>query len=911
MSSQKEVQKPPLKISMIQSAPPFSITLADGHITGLYAEFWRLWSRVNDREIEFVVSEFGNNIDDLKNSRVDFHSGLFKNPERETWAEFSIPFHEVKTSLYFYEQKHKRSDFKDMAGKKVAVRKNSYQAEYFTSKYPDVKFHYFTDSYKVIVQLLEGQFDAIIGEEPYIDNVLLTQGINGILYKSTEKLLTNFVHALFPKENKHLINEINNGIKNIPIDKIIELERKWIQGFEPYFSKLVHQSIPSLTLNEIEWIKNLPEILVGSDSNWPPIEFVTDKVYQGVAIDFLNIIHERLDINFKHSRGFEWVQLMDKAKNGEIKILSAVVEQYSREDNLILTEPYAQFQVVAMVRPDSPLLGSFLDMRELTIGAVLEGELKSILEEKHPDIPIKNTVRIMQGLKDLSDGTIDVFLGNHFMIAHYLEKFKDSGLKVALFTKYKVNLKMEVHKQYEKLVPILNKLFASISNRERTAILNHWKGNEIIEINDQYEQFLTIGIPTFLAILLLLFYVTYLNRQMNSEIVTRKIKEAKLQDEKEVADRANRAKDDFLANMSHELRSPMNAIVGSSFLLESSSLTHSQNKLVEVMNTSAKSLLRLINNILDLSKIEAEKLELEEKKTDVRILCENLFEQEFRQNVFGEENLQDNVELNLHIDTNIPKQLILDSYRLKQILSNLIFNAKKYTQLGKISLIVSKVDEDEKKHSLLFEVVDTGIGINSEQLVRLFSNYNQTDASLTRKNSGAGLGLKLTYALCKLMGSELKIESSLGNGSRFYFTIQTKWNTDFELIQDDSSSRLTNLKVLIVDDSPVNLIVAKKTLEKMNLLVVTANSGSEAISLLEKSNIQVVLMDMYMPGMDGAQTTKKIREGHYNPQIPIYALSASTNEEEKNLAKNAGMNGYLNKPIDVEQLTQVLVNEAS
>jgi len=903
--------KPVLKISVMETAPPFNIKLHDGRITGLYVEFWKLWAKYNHREVEFVSGSFELNKDDLKHSRVDFHSGLFKSKERETWAEFSMPIHEVKTSIYFYEKNHKRALLKDMVGKKIAVPKMSYLAEFFTLKYPDIKFVYFTDINSVIPDLLDGKFDAIIGEEPFIDNIQSKHGINGVLLKSSEELLTNLVYALFPKEKRHLIEEVNSGIKNIPVNEIVELERKWIHGSDPYFSRSIHKNVPSLTLYEIELLKNLPEILVGSDSDWPPIEFVTDGVYQGVAIDFLNIIRERLDIKLKHSTGLEWMQLVDKANNGEIKVLSAIVEQYSSEDNLILTEPYAQFQVVAMVRPDSPRLGSFLDMQELIVGAVLEGELKSILEKNHPNIPIKDTVRIMQGLKDLNDGTIDVFIGNHYMIAHYLENFKDSGLKVGLFTEYTLKLKMEIHKQYAKLVPIFNKLFASISNRERIAILNHWKGNEVIEINDQYEQFLIVGIPTFLSILVLLFYVTYLNRKMNLEVVSRKIKEAKLQDEKDIADKANRAKDEFLANMSHELRSPMNAIVGSSFLLEDSALTGSQSQLVEIMNTSAKNLLRLISNILDLSKIEAKKLELQENKTDIRNLCENLFEQDFHQEYLIDECSQNNVKLNLDINPKVPKHLFLDSYRLKQILNNIIFNAKKYTPQGEISLIVNKAESDANKCRVLFEVIDTGVGIDSEQLARLFSNYNQTDASLTRKNTGAGLGLKLTYALCKLMGSELKVESSLGKGSRFYFTIHTEYNNETELTHNQDLSSLENLNVLVVDDNPVNLLIAKKTLEKLKIRVITANSGSEAISLLEKEDVQAILMDMQMPEMDGAQTTREIRRGNHIPQIPIYALSASSNEKEKTLAKEAGMNGYLNKPIEIEQLTQVLINEVS
>jgi len=894
----------PLKISMIAAAPPFNIELEDGRKTGLYVDFWRLWAKYSNIEVEFVSGKFEKNIEDLKNHKVDFHSGLFKSTERLNWAEFSIPIHQVNTSLYFYEKHHAVLPLSEMVGKKVAVPSGSYQASYFINRYPNIKFVQFTDNYNVVNDLLDGKFDALIGEEPYVDNLLARQKVNGILLKSSEKLLSNLVYALFPKGKSDLVKLVNDGIKSIPINEIIELENKWLPTSKPFFEQLAHNELSSLTLNEINLIKDLPTLNVGSDPNWPPIEFKQDEIFQGVAIDYLELIRNKLNINFNHLAKPESIQLVEKAGDREIQLLSAVAKAEDIDDTMTLTESYTNFQVVVMLRPDTPLLNDFQELQGLMVGAVLEGELRSILEKNHPNLPIKNMSNTLQALKDLSDGKIDAYIGNHFMIAHSLEQLKNEGLKVGLFTDYSLHLKMEIHDKYKKLVPIFNKLFASISNREKIAILNRWKGNEIIEINDQFEQFLVFGIPTFIAILALLIYSAFINRKMTAEINTRIRNEKKIQSEKLIADQANRAKDDFLANMSHELRSPMNAIVGTSFLLNNSILTESQKSLVDVMDSSAKNLLRLINNILDLSKIEASKLKLEKHPIDLTIFCHNLFSQELLEN-----SLNKSVKANIYIDINIPNNLLFDSHRLTQILTNLLVNAKKHTKDGGITLRVSQLkntsSSKSKKVSISFEIIDTGIGIGEKQQEKIFSNFNQTDTSLTRSNSGAGLGLKLTDALCKLMGSELCVESHLDKGSRFYFTVETEVQNNTKQINE----KLNGMRIMIVDDNPVNLIVTKKAIEKLNAKVIIANSGSEALNMIEKDSVQVILMDMYMPEMDGVETCIEIRKTKSNQEIPIFAFSASSDEAEKARAKASGMNGYLNKPIEVEELIRVLSNE--
>ena len=249
------------------------------------------------------------------------------------------------------------------------------------------------------------------------------------------------------------------------------MEEQWLPASTPYFEQYLHPHLPSLSISEIDYLQDLPVMTVGSAANWPPIEFFADDTFQGVALDYLNNIKKKLNIRTTQTKSKNWNQNVDRTENGAIQILTAVMEANDVNDELILTAPYASFQIVAMTRPNNPPLSGLKDMEGMLIGAVLEGELKTILEKNYPNLLIKNVSNSLQGSKDLHNEHIDVYIGNHLIIAHDLEQLKYKGLKVGLFTDHFLNLKMEVHRDFKQLVPIFNKLFASISNRENKIFL--------------------------------------------------------------------------------------------------------------------------------------------------------------------------------------------------------------------------------------------------------------------------------------------------------------------------------------------------------------------------------------------------------------------------------------------------------
>lgn len=905
------MHKPPLRISVIKSAPPFNIQLENGHITGLYVEFWRLWSKYNNREVEFVSGTFLQNMDDLKNLRVDFHSGLFMSEKRKDWAEFSLPIHQVNTSLYTLGKKNHSVKLENMSGKTILIPEGSYQANYFKQKYPEITFVTFIDNFLMMKQLLNGEFDALIGEEPYVDSLLIQLGMKGIIIKSKEKLLSNLVYALFPKEKAYLIDEINTGIKNIPVNEITALERKWISRSKPYFNQYIHPSFASLSMSEITWLGQHSTWLVGSDPDWEPIEFIgKDRIFKGIAIEYLDIIQKSLNIEIKYVYKNKWEDLLNKANKGELDLLSAITKTTKRETLYNFSNPFISFPVVIMTRKDGFLLTGMADLVNVKIGAVKGGHLGQVLNEEYQDLTITNTETIIQGLNWLSEGKIDAFVGNQFLIAHYIEILKFDDLKLGLFTDHKIALNMATPLKQSPLISIINKVLSQVNNREKVRILNQWKGKGRIVIGDQFERFLLLGIPIIIIAFSLFIYVSISNRKMNHEINSRKHKEISLDLERKKYDMASRAKDEFLANMSHELRTPMNAILGTAYLLDNSGLSNHQKAYVETINLSANDLLYLINNILDLSKAEAGKLTLESQSFNLKNLCESTLN-----NLFSEHNKQINnnpmkIKKQLKLHGSLPDWVVGDPYRLKQILTNIISNSLKFTKEGSISLWVRVKNEKKtllsNQLTLIFEVQDTGMGMDEEQLKKLFFSFNQADSSTTRNQAGAGLGLKLCKELCLLMGGGIRVESSLSEGSHVYVEVilekETKENQDIE------NKKIKNCRLLVVDDNPINLIVTKKMLEKHLFKVDTVNSGIEAINALERKKYDAIFMDIQMPEMDGFETALNIRNGCCQDEIPILAFSASVSYEEQKKVDHYGMNGYLNKPINIEQVMEKLFN---
>ncbi len=399
--------------------------------------------------------------------------------------------------------------------------------------------------------------------------------------------------------------------------------------------------------------------------------------------------------------------------------------------------------------------------------------------------------------------------------------------------------------------------------------------------------------------------------------IERHLIEESLKDSKKQAEKANIAKSQFLANMSHEIRTPINGIVGMLNLLDYTSLSNEQKSYIKEAQNASKILLHLINDVLDISKIEAGKMILEKTKFDIKKLVEETV------SLFMPKAKEKKVDLNLFIEYNIPKFVVGDLAKVKQILNNLLSNAIKFTDEGQIIVKVECSKDEYEKTIINFEVKDTGIGMNEEELQKIFNPFEQADTSTTRKYGGTGLGLSISNELVSMMNGEFKVESQKGIGSTFEFYLEfekEEIDKNIEIKKEDNqynndnkvrqSTDIKNHKILLVEDNEINLKVILKILDKEGYKCDVARNGQEGYEYYIKNNYDIIFMDCQMPVMDGYEATRKIREYELetNEHIKIVAMTAYAMEEDKNKCFVAGMDEYLSKPINFKKLLEILMD---
>jgi PAS domain S-box-containing protein len=392
------------------------------------------------------------------------------------------------------------------------------------------------------------------------------------------------------------------------------------------------------------------------------------------------------------------------------------------------------------------------------------------------------------------------------------------------------------------------------------------------------------------------------------DISEKKLAEKQLRQAKDEAEKARTTQSEFLSLMSHEIRTPLNAVVALTDLMLQEKLAAEHKESLDSVKVSAKHLLGLIDDILDYNKIESGNIQFEESEFEIRSLVNDLYK------TLLPKAKEKAIDFKVSVSDDMPQMLIGDTLRLKQVLYNLLSNAIKFTEVGSVKLQIGRKNEFKGDERIMFTVEDTGIGIKDDKLDAIFEKFTQAEVSTSRKYGGSGLGLTISKKLVELLGGEITAESTVGKGSKFSFYLPLKEGGDSKGVAESSekpnvAKDLEGMTILLAEDDKMNQFVAVKLIErkwKANLTVVS--DGEQALQELEKKSFDLVLMDLLMPGMDGYQTTRHIRENPdnkiKNPKVPIIALTADAFTETRNKAFDAGVDDFISKPFDYNNLLE-------
>ena len=390
---------------------------------------------------------------------------------------------------------------------------------------------------------------------------------------------------------------------------------------------------------------------------------------------------------------------------------------------------------------------------------------------------------------------------------------------------------------------------------------------------------------TIFLVIFQLIYFCLLNMRYFSNIRKKRVE----------ALEASEAKSQFLSTMSHEIRTPLNAIIGLSHILADNDPRKDQLENINALSYSGKILLNLLNNVLDFSKMQSTNIDLDPIPTDLSLAVKQI------KKIHEASCLRKGIEMKLDVDDDIPI-VMLDIVRYNQIVNNLVSNAIKFTDKGKVTLKIKKYFAYDDNVEILTQVTDTGIGIEEDKQQTIWEAFSQASNTTSRIYGGTGLGLPIVKSIVETMDSEIKVESEIGEGSTFYFILDLKVVPEQEL-EKKAKKRKNNIegiKVLLVEDNLINVMVGQQILEKAKLIVDVANDGMSAVEKIKEKDYDVVLMDIQMPVMDGYIATKEIRK--FNKELPILALSASVFMEVKDKISASGMNGFIFKPFNPEDL---------
>ncbi len=651
-----------------------------------------------------------------------------------------------------------------------------------------------------------------------------------------------------------------------------------------------------LTDAEKTWLAAHRVIRVGAEINYAPYEFQDSrKRFSGVVADYMEILKRRLGVRFEVHQMPDFAAVESKLQKKEVDVVLALAPTAEREQFLLFTKPYLHYVNVIVTRDDFGFVTGLRDLSLERVGVVAGHSSEQLLSRAYPNSKVTTYPDLLDGLMAVSTGKADGLVDDIFPIVFNIRYHQISNLKIATPVERALQPKgfsVAVRKDWPQLVGILDKVLLNISHEEQREISQKWLSVRY-ESKVDYRAIWT-SLAVFSAILLAaVLWITLLNRQRKALLAARAEAEA-----------ANRAKDQFLASMSHELRTPLHAILGYAELIREGALTEpARQDALATIAGSGSHLLTLINDLLDLSRIRSGHLELNPTPVELPALLHEIAA------MVRVDAQKKGLIFVLDVPADLPALVQADGKRFRQILLNLLGNAIKFTDAGRVTLSVRAVSAGEGRIELSVSVEDTGMGIGPEDKLRIFVPFEQTEQG-RRRESGVGLGLAISQELAHRMGGTIEVDSQPGSGSQFRFTVR------LPLVEEQLSTAParrhvvgyegTRRTILVTDDQEENRQLLRRMLEPLGFDVALAGGGLEAVAASRQRRPDLVVMDLRMPQMNGFDAARTIRQSPGLESVPLVAASASSADLEHAEAEPSTFVACLRKPFQTTDLIDAI-----
>ena len=878
-----------------RSFEPSIIKNADGSFSGHDVDIAQLITERTGLAIDFEVGEWSEIVRKSKAGGLDGLISGVAQKEWEAYFNFTQSYFSMMDSVLV-----KRGNpvniyrLSDLSGKRAAIQKGNIHYEKLIKSHSTVEPFFFNSMSDVLIAVATGQADFTIlneswyfiarkeGVESFIESVLPAGKPIDLVFSLSKKWPE--LSGIFDKALKSLTSEEQEAIRE-----------KWYpkgQASRP----LVPVRIP-LTEKEQSYLEEKETIKMCVLPDWLPYERINEEGYhEGIGHEMIQLIARRIDTRIELVPTREWGQSLENLRARECDILPISMDVPSRRETMNFSRPYIIEPFVIATRADEFFVKNIEAIGDRPVGIIKDYAFVEFLRNRYPVLNVVDVESAHDGLKRVRRGELFGYIDSMPTIGYTMQKYSVLDLKIAGRLDFDLELCIASRSDEPILGEIMQKAVDSITEEERRQIISKWFS---IRFDHGINYLFLWRVLAAVAVIFLagLFWMQRI------AALNRKITQANLE-----AEAANRAKGEFLANMSHEIRTPLNAVTGFSELLSSLVTDEKQKSYLEAIKSSGKNLLLLINDILDLSKIEAGKIAIHYSTVNLRALLREV------EQVFALQASVKNIELILTIGDDVPPGLQLDEIRLRQVLLNIVGNAVKFTNRGSVKLSAKGFPKGGKSfYELHISVEDTGIGIEETEIETIFDTFRQQIGQDSGRYGGTGLGLAICSRLVEMMNGRIDVASTVGRGSTFtvilgQVAVKERESAEIEELIHYDDIRFQKGKVLVVDDVESNRNFLKELLEKVNLDVLVAENGHEALVICPDYQPDLVLMDIRMPVMDGVTAMRHLKREEATKAIPIIAVTASASISEQSEFTDTGFEGILFKPVEIGKLIKKLMD---